>query len=30
MLAVCVCTREFVKQLREREVDDGHIILLNR
>ena len=30
ILGVCVCTREFVKQLKERKVDDGHIFLLNR
>jgi len=23
-------TREFIKQLRERKVDDGHVVLINR
>ena len=30
ILGTCVCTREFVKQLKERNVDDGQIFLLNR
>ena len=30
VLGLCVMTREFIKQLRERGVDDGHVILLNR
>ncbi|XP_065892565.1 dehydrogenase/reductase SDR family member 11-like isoform X2 [Dysidea avara] len=29
VLGLCVMTREFIKQLRERNVDDGHVILLN-
>ena len=27
VLGLCVMTREFIKQLRERGVDDGHVIL---
>ena len=30
MIGLCVCNREFMKQARDREMDDGHIILLNR
>ena len=30
VFGLCVCNREFVKQARERGMDDGHIILLNR
>ena len=30
MLSVCVCTREFMAQLKERGVDEGHIININR
>ena len=30
VLGLCVMTREFIKQLRDRGVDDGHVILLNR
>ena len=30
VLGVCMVTREFIKQLRERNVDDGHVILINR
>ena len=30
MIALCVCTREFFKQAKERGVDDGHIFLINR
>ncbi|XP_065892555.1 dehydrogenase/reductase SDR family member 11-like isoform X3 [Dysidea avara] len=29
ILGLCVMTREFIKQLRERNVDDGHVIHLN-
>lgn len=29
ILGLCMCTREFVTQLQERSVTDGHIILLN-
>ena len=30
VLAVCICTREAVKQMRDKGVDDGHIINLSR
>ena len=30
MLATCIITREFVKQLKERNCDAGHIIIMNR
>ena len=30
MLAVCVLTREFMAQLKERKVDEGHIVIINR
>ena len=30
VLGPCICSREFVRQLKERGVDDGHIILVNR
>lgn len=30
VLGLCVCTREFMTQLKERGVNDGHIFLLNR
>ena len=30
MIGLCMCNREFVKQARERGMDDGHIFLLNR
>ena len=30
VIGLCVCNREFMKQARDREMDDGHIILLNR
>ena len=30
VLGLCVMTREFIKQLRERGVDDGHVIFMNR
>ena len=30
VIGLCVCNREFVKQAKERSMDDGHIILLNR
>ena len=29
VLGLCICSREFVRQLKERGVDDGHIILVN-
>lgn len=29
ILGVCVCSREFFKQLEERKVDNGHLILIN-
>ncbi|XP_065892566.1 dehydrogenase/reductase SDR family member 11-like [Dysidea avara] len=29
VLGLCMMTREFIKQLRERNVDDGHVIHLN-
>lgn len=29
-LAACIMTREFVKQLKERNCDTGHIIMMNR
>jgi NADP-dependent 3-hydroxy acid dehydrogenase YdfG len=29
ILAPCVLTREFMKQMKERDVDDGHIIFIN-
>ena len=30
VMALCLCTRAAVKSMREREVDDGHIINMNR
>ena len=30
VIGLCVCTREFVKQAKDRGMDDGHIFLLNR
>lgn len=30
VLGPCICIREAVKQMKERKVDDGHIILINR
>ena len=30
VIGLCVCTREFVKQAKERGIDDGHVFLLNR
>lgn len=30
VLALCICSRESVKQMRERNVDDGQIINLSR
>lgn len=30
VLALCICTREAVKSMQERGVDDGHIININR
>lgn len=29
MIALCVCTREAIRSMRERGVDDGHIIMMN-
>ncbi|XP_065892556.1 dehydrogenase/reductase SDR family member 11-like [Dysidea avara] len=29
VLGLCMMTREFIKQLRERNVDDGHVIFMN-
>ncbi|XP_065892553.1 dehydrogenase/reductase SDR family member 11-like isoform X1 [Dysidea avara] len=29
VLGLCIMTREFIKQLRERNVDDGHVVHLN-
>ncbi|XP_072178760.1 dehydrogenase/reductase SDR family member 11-like [Diadema setosum] len=29
VLALCMCTNESIKQMRERGVDDGHVIMLN-
>ena len=30
VLALCMVTREFIKQLRERNVDDGNAFFMNR
>lgn len=30
IIGLCVCTREFVKQAKERGMDNGHILLLSR
>ena len=30
VLGLCMCTREFMSQLKDKEKDEGHIILLNR
>ena len=30
MLALCICTRETIKSMQERNVDDGHIIHMCR
>ena len=30
MLAPCIVTREFMNQVKERGVDDAHIIFINR
>ena len=30
MLGLCVCTREFMTQLKEKGKDEGHIFLINR
>ncbi len=30
VLAVCVINREYMKQMKERGVDDGQMILINR
>ena len=30
VLGLCVCNREFMTQLKERGVDEGHIFLINR
>lgn len=30
VMGVLICSREFVKQLKQRGVDVGHIILINR
>ena len=30
VLGLCILTREFIKQLRERNVDDGHVIHISR
>ena len=30
VLGLSILTREFIKQLRERNVDDGHVVHLNR
>jgi len=30
VLGLCMVTREFIKQLRERNVDDGHVVFMNR
>ena len=30
VLGLCMVTREFIKQLRERNVDDGHVFFMNR
>ena len=30
VLGVCVVNREYMKQMKERGVDDGHMIIINR
>lgn len=30
VLALCICTREAYQSMKERNVDDGHIIHINR
>jgi hypothetical protein len=30
VLGLCICSREAVKSMRERGVDDGHIVLMSR
>ena len=30
VLGVCIVNREYMKQMKERGVDNGHIIILNR
>lgn len=30
VLALCICSREAYQSMKERNVDDGHIINLNR
>lgn len=30
VLAYCIITREFMSQIKERGVDDGHIVFMNR
>ena len=30
VVALCLCTKEAVKSMRERNVDDGHIIHISR
>ena len=30
VLGLCICTRESVKLMKERGVDDGHIFLISR
>ena len=30
MLAVCICAREAIKSMRERNVDDGHVFNISR